>query len=119
MTLTAGCGSNHGTAGFSTKKPIDRTISIWKDGDGLYTCPPAGPIEASEPPGCGAKKDDRVRVIGKVVAPFEDRPVDSQNRWVADVAIRATASDGGFTLHVTSAKEQERRRYVPPAPKPH
>jgi hypothetical protein len=77
-------------------QPFDRTVNVWADDDGAYTCPPDTPIATSDPPMCAADPSDRIRLAG---APVTDlTPVDPATGWVTTARITGTLSDDRLTV---------------------
>jgi hypothetical protein len=81
-------------------QPFDRTINVWADDDGAYTCPPEAPIATSDPPVCAADPSDRIRLVGPPVADLT--PADPTTGWVTTAHITGTLSANRHRLTVDS-----------------
>lgn len=107
-----GCsgGTDHGTEGFRTGG-FTRTINVWLDEDGPFTCPPEGPIATSDPPQCAAKTGDRVRLQNKpiwsyVAASPQAGAATPGGTWIGTAKVTGRSVDGGFAIETETVDPQ-------------
>jgi hypothetical protein len=98
----AACGTNgHGTDGYPTGR-FQRTVSVWLDAEGPFTCPPGGSIAKSDPPQCAAPADDRVRLENKPIWAFVATtglsPAGGPPQFVGVAKVSGRSANRGFTI---------------------
>lgn len=102
VTLGGCSGSDHSADGYR-RGAFERTVNVWVDDDGPFTCPPEGPIATSDPPQCAAQTGDRVRLRGEAIESFvaDSGRADAEHdedAWVGSAKITGRSVDGGFTI---------------------
>ena len=108
VALTASsCSGSDGDSrdgGFSAG-PFSKSVSLWVDADGHYTCPPKAWINASAPGQCSADVGDRVRLRGDAVVEIVrtlDPPTPGSS--TPYVRIKGRVDESGFEIEVYQAK---------------
>lgn len=99
--LAACSATEHGTKGYPTGR-FQRTVKVWLDKDGPYTCPPGGPITKSDPPQCAAPAKDRVRLQNKPIWTFVAAtgrfPNERVSQFIGVASVTGRSTDRGFTV---------------------
>lgn len=100
-TLSSCSTSAPRTDGYPTGT-FQRTVDVWLDADGPFTCPPEGPVASSDPPRCASPDDDRVRLENKPIWTFVAAtglsPSDGAPQYVGVAKVSGRASNQGFTI---------------------
>jgi hypothetical protein len=107
VVLGACSGSEHSTDGYRGGT-FQRTVQVWTDGEGAFTCPPEGPIATSNPPQCAAKTGDRVRLTGEAIDTYvaesgRSGTESERGTWIGTAKITGRSVDGGFTIETETA----------------
>jgi hypothetical protein len=106
-TLSACSTSGHGTDGYPAGR-FQRTVNVWLDADGPFTCPPEGPIATSEPPQCASPADDRVRLENKPIWAFVAAtglsPRGGAPQYVGVAKVSGRSTNRGFTIETEQVR---------------
>lgn len=106
MTASSCSGSDGDSrdGGFRAGR-FSKSVSLWVDADGPYTCPPKAWIDASAPAQCSADVGDRVRLRGDAVVEIVrtlDPPTPGSS--TPYVRIKGRVDESGFEIEVYQAK---------------